>query len=148
MIHLILSARRDSNPRPRPWQGRAPPTEPLAHVWGFVLSTNHNIHYFPGLVKHFLKKIEKPEMIWRGLFLQFLRIMKKTVTDGVWKPRLYRNVLMNVWDIGQKFNLSSIGLLLQPQSLHPCRPFRRAAVLPFHGCPPGTGILKRGCGRG
>ena len=25
------SARRDSNPRPRPWQGRAPPTEPLAH---------------------------------------------------------------------------------------------------------------------
>ena len=26
------SARRDSNPRPRPWQGRAPPTEPLAHV--------------------------------------------------------------------------------------------------------------------
>ena len=27
------SARRDSNPRPRPWQGRAPPTEPLAHVF-------------------------------------------------------------------------------------------------------------------
>ena len=26
------SARRDSNPRPRPWQGRAPPTEPLAHM--------------------------------------------------------------------------------------------------------------------
>ena len=26
------SARRDSNPRPRPWQGRAPPTEPLAHA--------------------------------------------------------------------------------------------------------------------
>ena len=27
-----MSARRDSNPRPRPWQGRAPPTEPLAHL--------------------------------------------------------------------------------------------------------------------
>ena len=26
------SARRDSNPRPRPWQGRTPPTEPLAHT--------------------------------------------------------------------------------------------------------------------
>ncbi len=26
------SARRDSNPRPRPWQGRAPPTEPLAQI--------------------------------------------------------------------------------------------------------------------
>ena len=25
------SARRDSNPRPQPWQGCAPPTEPLAH---------------------------------------------------------------------------------------------------------------------
>ncbi len=35
-IHHVMylfsqSARRDSNPRPRPWQGRAPPTEPLAH---------------------------------------------------------------------------------------------------------------------
>ena len=27
------SARRDSNPRPRPWQGRAPPTEPLALIY-------------------------------------------------------------------------------------------------------------------
>ena len=26
------STRRDSNPRPRPWQGRAPPTEPLVHL--------------------------------------------------------------------------------------------------------------------
>ena len=30
-ISFPQSARRDSNPRPRPWQGRAPPTEPLAH---------------------------------------------------------------------------------------------------------------------
>ena len=29
---FFKSARRDSNPRPRPWQGRAPPTEPLAHT--------------------------------------------------------------------------------------------------------------------
>ena len=29
---IIKSARRDSNPRPRPWQGRAPPTEPLAPI--------------------------------------------------------------------------------------------------------------------
>ena len=26
------SDRRDSNPRPRPWQGRTPPTEPLSHI--------------------------------------------------------------------------------------------------------------------
>ena len=31
------SARRDSNPRPRPWQGRAPPTEPLAHFFVFPI---------------------------------------------------------------------------------------------------------------
>ena len=31
MYLFSQSARRDSNPRPRPWQGRAPPTEPLAH---------------------------------------------------------------------------------------------------------------------
>ena len=28
------SARRDSNPRPSPWQGDALPTEPLAHRFG------------------------------------------------------------------------------------------------------------------
>ena len=31
LFFIKESARRDSNPRPRPWQGRAPPTEPLAH---------------------------------------------------------------------------------------------------------------------
>ena len=30
------SDRRDSNPRPRPWQGRAPPTEPLAHLLNYI----------------------------------------------------------------------------------------------------------------
>ena len=34
LFHATESARRDSNPRPRPWQGRAPPTEPLAHFPG------------------------------------------------------------------------------------------------------------------
>ena len=32
VLYIKESARRDSNPRPRPWQGRAPPTEPLAHM--------------------------------------------------------------------------------------------------------------------
>ncbi len=31
-LRIKKSARRDSNPRPRPWQGRAPPTEPLARI--------------------------------------------------------------------------------------------------------------------
>ena len=47
-LHRFLSenkksARRDSNPRPRPWQGRAPPTEPLAHI---VFSQTQAILYY------------------------------------------------------------------------------------------------------
>ena len=34
-----LSEKRDSNPRPRPWQGRALPTELLSHDCIFVLAT-------------------------------------------------------------------------------------------------------------
>ena len=37
------SARRDSNPRPRPWQGRAPPTEPLAHFFVALPATSNII---------------------------------------------------------------------------------------------------------
>ena len=40
------SARRDSNPRPRPWQGRTPPTEPLAHYIIHVPSKPH-IEFHP-----------------------------------------------------------------------------------------------------
>ena len=55
------SARRDSNPRPRPWQGRAPPTEPLAHFLLFVLllNTRHNIQDNPLSVNQFLRKKNK-----------------------------------------------------------------------------------------
>ena len=53
------SARRDSNPRPRPWQGRAPPTEPLAHFPG--LFTRQMILYSTprDMSIHFLQKIQK-----------------------------------------------------------------------------------------
>ena len=30
--YFLPSDRRDSNPRPRPWQGRTPPTEPLSRL--------------------------------------------------------------------------------------------------------------------
>ena len=64
---FLGSARRDSNPRPRPWQGRAPPTEPLAH---FLLSlavrlkTSDIIPRFVQKVKHF----------FHFLFFIFLRL--------------------------------------------------------------------------
>ena len=38
MKFVILSEKRDSNPRPRPWQGRALPTELFSHY--FVM----NVH--------------------------------------------------------------------------------------------------------
>ena len=50
------SARRDSNPRPRPWQGRAPPTEPLAHIilsFTVRLKTSDIIPQPVPKVKHF-----------------------------------------------------------------------------------------------
>ncbi len=44
------SEKRDSNPRPRPWQGRTPPTEPLAHkiinVIVFCLNDIYSIMLF------------------------------------------------------------------------------------------------------
>ena len=44
MSFCFISARRDSNPRPRPWQGRAPPTEPLAHVFCCLAATMDILH--------------------------------------------------------------------------------------------------------
>ena len=52
------SARRDSNPRPRPWQGRAPPTEPLAHILlslAVRLKTSDMIPRSALKVKHFFQ---------------------------------------------------------------------------------------------
>ena len=43
--HLVLfqSEKRDSNPRPRPWQGRALPTELFSHFWYLFLSISFAI---------------------------------------------------------------------------------------------------------
>ena len=46
ILFLILeSARRDSNPRPQPWQGCTPPTEPLAHYLSTYLQ-NHTLKIY------------------------------------------------------------------------------------------------------
>ena len=39
------SDRRGSNPRSRPWQGRALPTTPLSHVLGCELSCVEHVLY-------------------------------------------------------------------------------------------------------
>ena len=59
------SARRDSNPRPRPWQGRAPPTEPLAHflvtssvtsiiIYDIIAFVNTYLELFSKFLKQFI----------------------------------------------------------------------------------------------
>ena len=53
ILFCLLSARRGSNPRPRPWQGRALPTEPLAHV----SNTSDIILNKQKTVKNFFQKI-------------------------------------------------------------------------------------------
>ena len=42
---ILESARRDSNPRPQPWQGCTPPTEPLAHYLSTYLQ-NHTLKIY------------------------------------------------------------------------------------------------------
>lgn len=49
--YFYASARRDSNPRPRPWQGRTPPTEPLAHIYLVASATITIIRYRGYIVK-------------------------------------------------------------------------------------------------
>ena len=50
MLLFIESARRDSNPRPRPWQGRAPPTEPLAHLFAKLFVRYNDVYNTPYLI--------------------------------------------------------------------------------------------------
>ena len=45
------SARRDSNPRPQPWQGCTPPTEPLAHYLSTYLQ-NHTLKIYPSVTTY------------------------------------------------------------------------------------------------
>ena len=72
------SARRDSNPRPRPWQGRAPPTEPLAHVTCALMNTGNNILYLQWFVNVFLKiYIEK----FSKIFSQSLKLKYRVQTS-------------------------------------------------------------------
>ncbi len=69
LLVLYESARRDSNPRPRPWQGRAPPTEPLAHNFArltdgqvilyYILNvlSIYNFNFFTGFSTFFYSSI-------------------------------------------------------------------------------------------
>ena len=60
------SARRDSNPRPQPWQGCTPPTEPLAHY----LSTypqNHTLKIYSSVSQLSIRDIHRPAVYFMTL---------------------------------------------------------------------------------
>ena len=60
MESLFKSDRRGSNPRSRPWQGRALPTTPLSQILLFhVLRTSDILLHKSGKVKCFFEKIKK-----------------------------------------------------------------------------------------
>ena len=51
-----MSEKRDSNPRPRPWQGRALPTELFSHLFKeLFLFCEYKYKAFFSLYKHFVK---------------------------------------------------------------------------------------------
>ena len=71
LLLLKVSDRRGSNPRSRPWQGRALPTTPLSHlqcVWVVWLTTNNILSEFMELVNkiliNFPKFIKKSGACW------------------------------------------------------------------------------------
>ena len=66
---FLKSARRDSNPRPRPWQGRAPPTEPLAHI---LLSCAEHLIILAQAFGFVNKKIKKIKNICKGVLCIFI----------------------------------------------------------------------------
>ena len=73
MQNNCKSARRDSNPRPRPWQGRTPPTEPLAHIsYSFlrvtIYSQNYTLNLHP-FVTLFFAVIHRPSVYFITLAL-------------------------------------------------------------------------------
>ena len=45
LAFLFSSERRDSNPRPRPWQGRALPAELLSRSGRQIYSSNYYLQY-------------------------------------------------------------------------------------------------------
>ncbi len=58
VVKMIQSEKRDSNPRPRPWQGRALPTELFSHYFRF---TNAVV---PRLVPRFVVCVAKVGIIF------------------------------------------------------------------------------------
>ncbi len=106
VVKMIQSEKRDSNPRPRPWQGRALPTELFSHInrlkrFSETISMNS---------KHLSEKRDsnpRPRP-WQGralpteLFSHYFRFTNAVV------PRLVPRFVVCVAKVGIIFELASV----------------------------------------
>ena len=72
---LTESDRRGSNPRSRPWQGRALPTTPLSHIMTVPFQNSHYFTLFTVYCQSFFTKIPQPLFFLQLFFLQFYKLL-------------------------------------------------------------------------
>ena len=69
------SDRRGSNPRSRPWQGRALPTTPLSHIMTVPFQNSHYFTLFTVCCQSFFTKIPQQLFFLQLFFLQFYNLL-------------------------------------------------------------------------
>ena len=72
---LTESDRRGSNPRSRPWQGRALPTTPLSHIMTVPFQNSHYFTLFTICCQSFFTKIPQQLFFLQLFFLQFYKLL-------------------------------------------------------------------------
>ena len=72
---LTESDRRGSNPRSRPWQGRALPTTPLSHIMTVPFQNSHYFTLFTVCCQSFFTKIPQQLFFLQLFFLQFYKLL-------------------------------------------------------------------------
>ena len=72
---LTESDRRGSNPRSRPWQGRALPTTPLSHIMTVPFQNSHYFTLFTVCCQSFFTKIPQQLFFLQLFFLQFYNLL-------------------------------------------------------------------------
>ena len=97
---LTESDRRGSNPRSRPWQGRALPTTPLSHIMTVPFQNSHYFTLFTVCCQSFFTKIPQQLFFLQLFFLQFYKLLfgrlesskTTTITSGLHPSFLIRSI--------------------------------------------------------
>lgn len=89
---ILLSERRGSNPRPRPWEGRALPTELLSHNFKYGNSSESQCKYKKQILMFNHLSIE---IINRTYFLSHTPFHIKKIKIRMRQNRIYRHISGN-----------------------------------------------------